>query len=496
MKSKWYSFMRVSPKKMHAKDLASKATMHEWHNKRLNGRAAPSADLDAPRPEILHESAKGLKNSIEKVIKDHGVKPAGKTSVVTAEIVLTANSEYFGGQGFENWDPIKVEEWRIASMRMLKQTYGGRLASVIYHADESAPHIHAYVVPIVEHSCKAKFSANGRKARLKNGDQKVGGRDYFTRRNLISWQDAYGLAVEPLGLLRGERGSKAKHKEMRNAQRDLKHELARVKDEVERLEKLTAQKSELNGKLEAEKKKAIELRGRLDVFAKNLNQEKLAVKKWRAELEVYAQNRKQEDKKLIESTAELAILKKKLEQAQVDLAAEQMGVADAKLKLQQDRSSLRAIPVKLLVKKLNFAVDDSGDLSVKIQNAAVKNADITYRALIEDEKFRIEILHYQLGGPQWRAHGSGKGAIDFMVKLFKIEPAQACPKLAEMFPDREGGIVLEMLRQQSPTMWAEIAPKNSASPKAGVEPKPGVPNQATPPNLRKPSTPDNGTPAV
>jgi hypothetical protein len=75
---------------------------------------------------------------------------------------------------------------------------------------------------------------------------KVGGRDYFTRRNLIDWQDWFGLAVEPLGLLRGVRGSKAKHKEMRNAQRDLEIALARAKEEVERLEKLTTQNDQMN----------------------------------------------------------------------------------------------------------------------------------------------------------------------------------------------------------------------------------------------------------
>ena len=405
-------------------------------------------------------------------MRDHNVEPAGKSSVVAAELVLTANAKHFGGHGFNNWDPVKVQEFKDAGLKFLKAKFGDRLAEVIFHADETAPHIHAYIVPIVKHSCKAKFSANGRKARLKNGQLKVGGRDYFTRRNLIDWQDGFGLAVEPLGLLRGVRGSKAKHKEMRNAQRDLEIALARAKEEVERLEKLTTQNAEINRELVAEKREVIDIHAKLQAISKNLERDKKSVKR---------------------QFDALAVHKKNHEQAQEEFEAEKKRVADEKCKVQQERSCLRAIPIKLLADKRGFSDDIYGNYSIMGLHELGSNPDATYRVLFEKEKFRIEWLRYQLGGPQWELHGSGKGAIDFIMALFKdkLTTTQACAKLAEMFPDHKGGIVLEILKTQNPAMWVDIVAENTPSPKAGIKPKPRDANLPPPPNSKGPSKPGN-----
>ena len=464
--------MRLSPHKLHAKDLASKSALHEWHNKRFNRRAAPSADPDAPGPEILCARANGLKNSIEKVMNDHKVEPAGKSSVVAAELVLTANAKHFGGPGVQNWDPVKVQEFKDATMKFLEAKFGDMLAEVIFHADETAPHIHAYIVPIVKHSCKEKFSANGRKARLKNGQLKVGGRDYFTRRNLIEWQDGFGLAVEPLGLLRGERGSKAKHKEMRNAQRDLEIALARAKAEVERLDKLATQNAEMNRELVAEKREVMDLYAKLEVASKNLKHNKQAFKK---------------------RFDELAVQKTNHEQAQEEFEAEKKRVAEEKRKVQQEQSNLRAIPIKLLAEQLGFSDDIHGNYSIMGPHEIGSNPDATYRVLFEREKFRIEWLRHQLGGPKWESYGSGKGAIDFIKALFKdkLTTPQACAKLAEMFPDHKGGIVLELLNTQGPEMWVDLTAEEVPSAKAGIEPKPRDANLLPPPNSKGPSKPGN-----
>lgn len=462
MDRKYHGFFRVGLKKMHVRDLASKATMHEWHNRRLSNRAAPSADPNAPQPKVLFECGRGLKNSVEQVLKNYAVTPAGKSTVVASEIVITVNSEYFGGVGIENWDPDKVSKWQEATMGMINKTFRGRVAMVIYHADESAPHIHAYVVPIVRHRSKHQWSVNGRASRLKHGQRKVAGRDYFTRWNLIKWQDAYGLAIEPLGLLRGERGSKIKHLEMRDAQRDIKKEAARQKDERNRLTELNSQTSQLNEDLKGEKQMMMQEQG-------NLQSESLNLK--------IQQDKMEEEKRLQARKTEMLLTEaERLKKLKADLELERQTIDNEKAEMQNERSRLRAIPIRSLAEKFGFTVDEQGVFSATLPHENVKGVEFSYRALMTEEKFTIEVLHYTGGGQfEWVKQGAGKGAIDFVRALRpKWKLPQVCHQLETLFPEQRGGVMLELMDRHS-NSWGELIPAKQGPDKDVNSLKPSTP---------------------
>lgn len=214
--------LRIGEVKIHAGDIGRISALHEWHNLRLSKDSAPNANPDAPRPIVLIGGKLGIRQTIDRVMARYGVKPATKRTVVAGEFILTANHQYFGGWGYEKWNPTTIKKWLKVSMKMLRGTFGDRLAAVILHLDEAAPHLHAYVVPMARHRKNRPWSPNCRKQRIKAGEWKIAARDFFFRHNLIKFQDAYGNAIQAVGLRRGTPGSRAKHREMKNAYRDFK----------------------------------------------------------------------------------------------------------------------------------------------------------------------------------------------------------------------------------------------------------------------------------
>lgn len=461
---KFYGVFRVGGNKLQAKNLGSKSYVHEWHNNRKSERAAPSADPDAPRPKVIFGGNKGLKAAIEKVLEDHDVTPATKTTVVAAEIIVSASSGYFvdgttGEKGYKFWNKKKVRNWRKAAISMLKKTFGSRLAMLIYHADETAPHIHAYVVPICKHVAVIGWSPNGRRRRLENGQAKVGGRDYFTRRNLIEWQDAYGAEIESIGLHRGERGSKAKHKKMRDAQRDLEKQGSQLKQEKNRLVELNSLINEEIGAAEWEKQNAIQKQKTLDRETNDQRFERDMLKSDRLE---FLKDRK----KLDEEAAALA-------QERDNLKIEKKQIDDGKAEIRNALARLRSIPIRSLAEKMGFTVDEDGNFSVRLMIEPVKdNIEFTYRALMTEEKFSVETFrHVRSGNYEWVKQGGGKGAIDFMKALKpKWLISEICDHLATLFPDHKEGIYLELLARQKPALWEDIIPRKQAAEKEAASP--------------------------
>jgi len=409
----YHGFFRVHGEKLTVANIDRFAAECEGHNKRLSPNSAPSADPNAPKPKILLERASGLKNAIMAVLTEFSIKPAGKTSVLASEIVLTAPSEYFGGAGIAKWDMVKVEEWKKAALKMLKDTFGKRLASVIFHGDESAPHIHAYVVPLVKHKQRVTWSPNARKKRYQHGQSKIAGREYFTRNNMIAWQDAYGKAIEPLGLLRGKRGSKAKHREMREAQYDLEIQAKNLRDEAAIQKQIT-----------------VELRNKVEELEKK--------------------------------TVELSRAQQKNESEWLDLILEKNRLTDEKRELDEERKRLRKIPIQALADDLGFAIDSEGYLQRVF-------AEVPHRVFITGQKFRIESFSASKG--EFEKLGSGAGAIDLMRRVYpKTSFSDLCNRLGELFPNHQAGIVVEILERKQPDLWKILAdPKGEIKLQESVE---------------------------
>ncbi|MFT3991731.1 MAG: plasmid recombination protein [Luteolibacter sp.] len=442
---RYYGVFRLGATKLTANHYASDAGMHEWHNLRLSGKSAPSADPLAPKPVIIMERGKGLRLSIDAILQEYGVKPAGKSSVVAGEFIVSATSDYFGGQGYATWDKQKVNAWKRTTLDMLKKQFGDRIASIIYHEDESAPHFHVYVVPLVKHREYIRWSSNARAKRFKDGQWKIAGREYFTRSHLIELQDVYGEAIAPLGLHRGERGSKAKHKEMRDAQRDLE---AKAKFQAQQSERIARDSEQIH---ELRRDLAISL-----TDAKNREQK--------------AKDAEQAAKQVLE---DLHTQQNNLMSAQDELRQSRKDLEDEKKKIQSERNRLRKIPIEAVLGKMGFVLNNESDLRLDILNGDVK---VPHRAILkEDQSFEIEYWH--LGKQEWTNLANGKGAIDLVMLIpperepnavtKKTTFIAACDKLAEWFPKQRAGIVAEILERRNLPLWEDlIVTNNKYVPKA------------------------------
>lgn len=138
------------------------------------------------------------------------------TSNVAVEIILSASPEYFrdNPDDIGVYDEKKMEAWVQRNEDFLKQKYGDNLVCLDLHLDEATPHLHAIITPLIykKKSCRRtkeqiKNNIPSRKYEVFSLDSKT----MFNRKSLINLQTEAALAVKDLGILRGIRGSKAKH---------------------------------------------------------------------------------------------------------------------------------------------------------------------------------------------------------------------------------------------------------------------------------------------
>ena len=91
-----------------------------------------------------------------------------------------------------------IPKWAEANVEWMKKTFGeNHIIASTLHMDETTPHIHTEIIPIDErgHLCAKSFT----------GGQKA----------MANLQSSYAKAMEPFGLARGERNSKAKKKTLK-----------------------------------------------------------------------------------------------------------------------------------------------------------------------------------------------------------------------------------------------------------------------------------------
>ena len=139
---------------------------------------------------------------VRKRIADSGVvvRKVGKNrSVLAIDVFLGASPELF-----EALDESGLQAWCDAGVAYLKKMYGPEnVVSVILHMDETSPHLTAMVVPVDDTPTKA---GKGPAVRL-NAKRWLDG-----AAKLSGLQDEYAAAVAGFGLERGIRGSRARHK--------------------------------------------------------------------------------------------------------------------------------------------------------------------------------------------------------------------------------------------------------------------------------------------
>ena len=151
----------------------------------------------------------------------------------------------------------KLDDWCQENIDWLRKTYGSdNVVSVVLHMDESTPHLHATVVPIVqtERKRKKKEEEVKRTYRKKAPAPRLCADDVMSRANLKRYQNTYAEAMQKYGLQRGIEGSEAQHISTHEYYRSLMAQGKDIQEDVEALLKQKEQAEQELSKIKSEKK--------------------------------------------------------------------------------------------------------------------------------------------------------------------------------------------------------------------------------------------------
>lgn len=167
----------------------------------MRQRPTPNAKPDGPAPIVLHlASGETPYQAACKLLE--GAERRNRDTVLCRELVLSASPSYFR-PGREHiagaFDPERAKAWARIALAWARRQWPDQLASFVVHTDEVSIHAHALVIPRVKSP---------------DGTWKLNSKALFDRDKLRALQTSYGEAMAPLGIRRGEPGSKARHVEV------------------------------------------------------------------------------------------------------------------------------------------------------------------------------------------------------------------------------------------------------------------------------------------
>ena len=190
------------------------------HNHRL--RDTPNADAELLRFNKVLVGSNDLVGDVNARLEKAGITPR-KNAVIAVEHLITASPEFFNYRKCTNPDGTaglkgnvnRLVEFERLTLSWLRKQYGPEnLINVVVHKDESAPHIHAVIVPIVTKEIALTRKSRKAPSRLTTTATKtvLAARDLFgTRSKLRDLQSDFAGHMQSLGLDRGREGSRAVH---------------------------------------------------------------------------------------------------------------------------------------------------------------------------------------------------------------------------------------------------------------------------------------------
>ena len=196
----------------------SKLKSANAHNKRLIDvfNADPDKNI---KSYIRSDPIKKLDN----LIKNKNIKPR-KNAVLACEFMLSFSPEHT-----ELMKKFGVNNWVKANHDFFAKKYGKEnILSVDLHLDESTPHVHIMLAPIIK-----KEKKNGQKYYNFDARTLFGGSNGKTK--LSKLQDEYAEEMKQFGLERGLKNSKAKHKTIKKYYTDLNNELIAAEIRAEKI---------------------------------------------------------------------------------------------------------------------------------------------------------------------------------------------------------------------------------------------------------------------
>lgn len=160
----------------------------------------------------------------------------GKNQVRAIRALLTGSPEDMKRIQAEG----RLDEWCNDNLKWLRATFGGEnVVSAVLHMDETTPHIHATLIPIVTgERRKAKAEQPDGKRKYKKKDStanRLCADDVMTRVNLKAYQDNYAQSMQGYGLKRGIEGSEARHITTSQYYRDLLNQSESIQADIKNL---------------------------------------------------------------------------------------------------------------------------------------------------------------------------------------------------------------------------------------------------------------------
>jgi len=157
------------------------------HNFRVGDKAANVAtDKSHLNEELIILQERDYRAAFNEIIANNNITPR-KNAVLAVEVLLEAKNID------EDFD---LDAWKKQSAEWVQAYFGkDNVISAVYHGDESEPHIHAIVVPVVDGKLRSCEFTNG-------------------KAKLSAMQTSYANAVRGLGLERGMERTPVKYEDM------------------------------------------------------------------------------------------------------------------------------------------------------------------------------------------------------------------------------------------------------------------------------------------
>ena len=195
-------------------------------------------------PDGIHTRTQAIQHRLETAGLTRKV---GKNQVRAIRIMLSGSPDDMqrivrGG---------RLDEWCADNMKYLAETFGTEnIVSADLHLDETSPHIHATLVPIVttERKRKKQEEHATKRYRTKSASRpRLCADEVMSRAKLKEYQDTYAAAMAKYGLKRGIEGSEARHVDTTQFYREMKVMADTLKADVTELQKRKATvREELN----------------------------------------------------------------------------------------------------------------------------------------------------------------------------------------------------------------------------------------------------------
>lgn len=160
----------------------------------------------------------------------------GKNQVRAIRALLTGSPEDMKRIQEEG----RLDEWCNDNLKWLRTTFGKEnVVSAVLHMDETTPHIHATLIPIVtgeRRKAKAELPDTKRKYKKKDATaNRLCADDVMTRVKLKAYQDSYAKSMQRYGLKRGIEGSEARHITNSQYYRDLLNQSESIQADIKNL---------------------------------------------------------------------------------------------------------------------------------------------------------------------------------------------------------------------------------------------------------------------